>query len=653
MKVVLAVFVALIGAVLSGCSQSAPAIDPAQPIARRVHPTPTPIAGPVRFADATAQSGVRFHQNNAAFGLKLILETLGSGAAWLDYDGDGDQDIFLVNGRDWTEAEINAYRNGAGGRHAREHSFRIPPRPSHQSTFCALFRNEGNGTFRDITRDSGLQIEMQGMGAAVGDYDNDGRDDLFVTAYPRNYLFHNQSTAGRARFVEQSQLAGVRDSGWSTSAAWLDYDRDGRLDLFVGHYVAWTPNVDRWNSIDERHKNYSSPSQYKGVACRLFHNRGDGRFEDVSRRAGVQTATRFSGRISREFMTNPTLRVLPPLPPATPLLAKALGVAICDYDNDGWIDIAVANDTVPTFLFRNNHDGTFSDMAAKAGLTQVVKMGGADGGMGIDAGDIDHSGHDSIVIGFYHDQLMGLYRNQGQGLFSNVSGYAELGRAGTNFVTFGTVFLDIDNDGWLDLLSTNGHVLSDISVQRRDLSYRQRPLLFHNRRAEQQVKFEEVGRGSGPVMARPLVGRGLACADYDLDGDIDVLVTTNGGASVLMNNQGCGNRAIRLHLQGTRSNRNAIGAVVQSTFMSGGRRQSLRLMVKSGSSYLSQSELPLTVGIGRAATASLQIRWPSGAVTTLPKVLAGQAIWVSEDRGLLRQSTLRPSRKAGGAKSTR
>lgn len=587
---------------------------------------PAPAAVPVQFTDITHQAGLKFTHNNGAFGLKFLPETMGSGVAFIDYDGDGYQDIFLVNSSDWSEADLAHYLTGKWDKN--ETVFyqglglplhrRIPPhRPLLHST-CALYHNNGNGTFTDVTRGSGLDIEMYGMGVAVGDYDNDGRPDLYVTGYGRNYLFHN---AGKGKWQEVAAGAGVKDAGWSTSVAWLDYDKDGRLDLFVCHYLHWTPANDVFGSLDAKHKSYSGPEVYAGEPCRLYHNVGGGKFVDVSKAAGIM---KLSGAKVDEAAES-----------------KGLAVAICDYNNDSWPDILVANDREPTNLFRNNKNGTFSEVAATVGIA-LSNNGTARAGMGLDSADIDHTGRESMLVANFNDEMLGLYQNQGDGLFKDVAPMSQVGSASRKSLSFGCAFLDLDNDSWPDILVANGHVRDDIAVSDRHVTYAERPLLFHNEgglnagpSAEHQVNFKEVGLQSGAALSRPIVGRGLAAADIDLDGDVDVIFTTNGGPPLLLRNDGGNkNNSLRIELRGTKSNRSGIGAVIEAKVGTA----TLRRTVRSGSSYLSQSELPITLGLGQASKVeSLTVYWPSVATTQLGPLSANQMITVQEGEGIIRQ----------------
>jgi hypothetical protein len=426
------------------------------------------------------------------------------------------------------------------------------------------------------------------------------------------YLFRN---LGNGKFRELAAEVGIQEKGFNSSAAWVDYDRDGRLDLFVCHYVRWSPATDFYGTVSGgMFKSYTQPEVYPGDYNHLYRNSGNGKFQNVSARAGIHHARSPHGMRR--------------------LLGKALGVAICDYNRDNWPDIIVTNDTEPNFVFKNQGDGTFAEVGTQTGLA-LPESGLARAGMGVDAGDFDNNGSDDIVVGNFDAERLGLYRNEGNSTFNDIAFNGEVGRASAPFLTFGCFFLDVDNDGWLDILATNGHVLDDIQIPRPQTKYAQRPLLFHN---QGNSRFNEVAELSGTAMSLPIVGRGLACADVDLDGNIDVLFATTGGSPVLVRNDG-GNRlgVVRLVLQGTRSNRSGIGAHIEAKV---GKRTLYRT-VRSGSSYLSQSELPITLGLGNApAVDSVTIRWPSGQITKLTTLKSGAFVKVDEERGLIERRSL-------------
>jgi enediyne biosynthesis protein E4 len=567
------------------------------------HPAAAPPAPmPVQFTDVTAAAGVRFAHNNGAAGARWLPETMGSGCAVIDYDRDGDPDLFLVNSRDWTPDE---QRRGMAA---------APGRPPRRST-SALYRNRGDGTFEDVTERAGLAVETFGQGVCVGDVDNDGFEDLYLTALGRNYLFRNN---GNGTFTEVARQAGVQDRGWSTSAAFVDYDRDGHLDLFVCHYVQWTPETDIYQSLDGQHKSYGRPEPYPGESSKLYHNNGSGRFTDVTARAGL--ARDAQGRV---------------------LQGKSLGVALCDYDNDGWIDLAVANDTEPNYLFHNRRDGTFSEEGISTGIA-LSETGEARGAMGIDASDYDHTGRDSLIIGNFSNQMLALYHNSGSGLFVDKGPATEVGRASLLFLAFGCFFFDMDNDGWPDIFTANGHVDDDINRVQKDLEYAQRPLLFRNLGGGQ---FQEVGRLAGPPLRRAIVGRGAVHLDLDLDGDSDLLMTTNGGPAYLLRNEG-GNRnpSVRLRLVGTKSNRSAIGARVVAQ----AGAVTLRRLVQSGTSYCSQPDTAITLGLaGQPEASRIEIAWPSGGTTRLEHVKAGRMVTICEGVGIIAAAPFRERTPSG------
>jgi hypothetical protein len=416
---------------------------------------------------------------------------------------------------------------------------------------------------------------MYGMGVAVGDYDNDGFPDIFISCVGQSRLFHN---TGRGTFVDVTLKAGLgKHEGLSTSALWFDYDRDGHLDLFVCNYVKWSPETDIFCSLDGHTKAYCTPEAYHGATCWLFHNRGDGTFEDVTAKSGI-------------FDTS----------------SKSLGVAMLDYDMDGWPDLFVANDTQPNKLYRNGRDGRFEDVALRAGVA-FSEDGKARAGMGVDAGDYDNSGVPSLVVTNFDNEMLGLYRKDKSGSYIDLAPGSDIGRLSRRSLGFGCFFFDADLDGKLDVLVVNGHIDDTFRRISRDARYEQPPHLFLNKGHN---GFEDIADRVGGGFDTPRVGRGAAFGDFDNDGDLDVLITTNHGPAFLYrNDQTAGNRSIRFRLIGTKSNRDAIGSLVRIYY---GGETSSRL-VKSGSSFLSQSELPVTFGLGhRPSIDRAVISWPSG-----------------------------------------
>ncbi len=536
-------------------------------------------AAPVRFTDTTAQAGIHFHHTNGAFGKKYLPETMGSGVCALDYDGDGRQDIFFVNGRAW------------------------PGHPDAHAT-AELYRNVGGGTFTDVTAASGLGIPAYGMGCAIGDFDNDGRDDLYLTALDGNHLFRN---LGGGRFADVTGHARVADGGFSTGAVWFDYDNDGKLDLFVSHYVTWSVATDQTCSIDGTHKSYCTPEAYKGQSGTLFHNLGNGRFEDATKRAGLYDPS-----------------------------SKSLGVVLLDYDDDGRLDLFVANDTQPNKLYRNNGDGTFTESGFAAGVS-LSDAGRARAGMGADSADFDNSGRTGLVIGNFTNESLSLYRNEGEGLFTDLSAASGIAPPSAKSLTFATLFLDYDLDGLPDIFALNGHVADDVSVTQPSIKYAETPLLFRNAGGG---RFTDVSASAGAPFAAPVVGRGAAALDYDLDGAPDLVLTTSGGpAKLLRNGGGSGNAALRVRLIGGKSNRDGIGAkLVLST-----PRGKQTRMVRSGSSYLSQSELPVTFGLGAALKGSLtlDIAWPSGRKQSIAGLRPNSFVTIDETKGVTSTAPLR------------
>jgi hypothetical protein len=525
----------------------------------------------ITFRDITAQAGIHFNHNNGAFGKKWLPETMGPGCAFIDYDNDGYQDILLINGADFPG-------------HARAAS---TPR---------LYHNNHDGTFTDVTQKAGLAVSLFGFGVAVGDYDNDGFDDIFITALGQSHLFHN---SGHGTFSDVTKAAGLwGPSEFSTSAAWVDYDRDGKLDLVVANYVQWTPETDLYCTLDGAHKSYCTPESYKGATARLWHNLGGSKFEDVTAKAG--------------FFDN---------------TSKTLGIAILDANNDGWPDILLSNDTQPNKLYLNKRNGTFEERAVAAGIA-FSEDGVARAGMGVDAADYDRSGHASVIITNFSNQMLSLYHNEGNGLFVDEAPRSDVGRATLVTLGFGCFFFDYDNDGWLDILIADGHIENEIERVQKRVSYAEPPHLFRNLGAG---KFQEVTQQVGPAFAAAKVARGAAYGDIDNDGALDVLMTTNGGPAHLFSNEGGTNHSLRIKLAGTKSNRDGIGAVVR---VSAGKDTQAQ-MLRSGSSYLSQSELLLTFGLGdKTKTDVVEIDWPSGQVDKLSNLATDQIVTIQEGKGI-------------------
>jgi enediyne biosynthesis protein E4 len=542
--------------------------------------------GGVTFTDVTRAAGIRFVHNSGRAGKKWLPETLGSGVAFFDADTDGWQDLLFVNGRDWE--------------------------PRGRRSVAALYRNDGRGGFTDITAGSGLDVEVYGMGVAVGDYDNDGRGDVYLTALEGDRLFHNE---GGGRFRDVTKSSGVVNADFGTSAAWVDYDRDGRLDVFVANYVRWSPKTDLRCSLDGATKSYCTPESYTGTASKLFRNLGGGKFGDVSKAAGVADPT-----------------------------SKSLGVAVLDFDSDSWPDLFVANDTQPNKLYRNNHDGTFAETGLRAGVA-YSEEGIARGAMGVDAADYDRSGRAHLLVGNFSNQMLGLYHNEGNGLFVDEAPRSTVGRVSLLTLAFGVFFVDYDLDGWLDILSANGHIEEEIGRVQPKVQYKQPPLVFRNLGAR---RFEHVTPSLGADFSRPIVARGAAYADYDRDGDLDVTLTTNHGPAYLYRSDG-GNRHhwLAVRTRGTKSNRDGIGAIVR--VISGDVRQ--WQMVRSGSSYASQSELALTFGLGSTASpVTVEVEWPSGARDRVGGVATRQSILIEEGRGLVPAPPVQTSAKPGGGR---
>ncbi len=525
-----------------------------------------------RLVDVTAAAGLTFRHNSGAWGGKLLPETLGSGCAFIDYDADGWQDIILINGMDW-------------------------PGHKRQRSTLALYRNNRNGTFTDVTREAGLDIEVYGMGVAVGDFNNDGLQDLFVTCVGQNRLFRN---TGKGRFIDVTRASGLAGrEAFSTSAMWVDIDRDGLLDLFVCNYVRWSVEHDVFCSIDGTRKSYCTPEAYRGETCWLFRNRGDGTFEDITASCGIFDSS-----------------------------SKALGVALIDHDQDGWPDLLVANDTQPNKLYRNQRNGTFRDVALEAGVA-LSEDGKARAGMGVDAADFVGVGRSGLAVTNFEGEMVALYQAGDKGVYRDVTISSGVGGASRTRLGFGCLFADFDLDGQLDLAVANGHIDDTVRNIRGNANYAQAPHLFLN---QGSGRFRDAAGEVGGGFVQPRVGRGLAAGDIDGDGDVDLLMTTNGGRSVLFrNDHAAGRRSLRFRLVGVKSNRDAIGATVRVTHGGATAAQ----VVKSGSSYLSQSELPLTFGVGaRDRVDRVVIEWPSGRSEEFTQLATGKAYECIEGKGV-------------------
>ena len=542
----------------------------------------------VKFVDVTESAGMNFLHVNGMKGAKLLPETMGSGVAFLDYDGDGDQDLFLVNSQWWPGDQPQGQ-----------------PPPTQ-----ALYQNDGKGRFRDVTTEAKLDLSLFGQGVTVGDYDNDGDPDLFLTAVGGVRLLRND----KGVFSDVTKECQVEPgSGWFTSAAFFDLENDGDLDLFVCRYVEWSAEFDRAQNfqLTGAGRAYGPPTAFKGTLCLLLRNDG-GRFTDVSETSGVQVRT-LEQKVSA---------------------GKALGVAPFDIDDDGLVDLAVANDTVPNFLFHNRGGGKFDEIGLTSGIA-FDQFGSARGAMGIDWGDFKNDGSLGLAIGNFANEMTALYVSDSPTslLFSDLANVYGLGAPSQPPLKFGLFFFDYDLDGRLDLLSANGHLESDIAKVQASQSYKQSAQLFWNSGQPGRALFTLVGpEVAGPDLFRPMVGRGSAFADIDGDGDLDVVLTANGGpAKLFRNDGGNANHWLRIQLRGRKSNRDGIGARVA---LKAGELTSTRQLFPA-KSYLSAMELPLTFGLGAEKSASLiTVQWPSGSKTELRDVPCDRFLILDEERGL-------------------
>jgi hypothetical protein len=564
-------------------------------------PSTTLALPQVRFTDVTESAGITFVHTNGSTGKKLLPETLGSGCAFFDYDNDGDQDLLLVNARPWPGDEAS----GA-----------MPT--------MAFYQNDGAGRFTDVTESVGLAVSFFGMGAAAADYDNDGFTDVFITGVGGNHLFRNNNGQRFVDVADDAAVAGPKDwpadddflahanpITWSTSAAWLDYDRDGFLDLFVCNYVRWSPKIDTdvGYQLTGIGRAFGPPTNFEGANCLLYHNGGNGSFEDVSADAGIQV-----------FSTTAT---------QVPV-GKSLGVIAADLDDDGWTDLVVANDTVQNFFFHNSGDGTFDEKAQEVGIGDS-SSGSPTGAMGIDGAAVRGDGMIMVPIGNFSNEMTSLYVRQPGSILTmyDEAPSAGVGAPTRQSLTFGTVFLDFDLDGRLDLMTANGHLEEEINQHQPGQHYEQPPQLFWNAGAEHVPEFVLLTEDEvGPDLLRPMVGRGLAYADIDGDGDLDVLITANGGRPRLLRNEAIsegstnGPHWLRLVLEGTGASRTPIGVKVEVVAGDGALHQHRELL--GGRSYLSQSELVLTFGLGsHTAVDEVRITWPG---QEQPQVVTGLEI---------------------------
>ena len=544
----------------------------------------TPI--PVRFTDIRKSAGITFVQDSTGSDQKYYLETMGTGVAWLDYDQDGLMDLYLVQ-----SSATDAYS---------------PQKPLRS----ALYHNNGDGTFTDVTEKAGVGGEGHyGQGVAVGDFDNDGYPDLYVTGYGRAILYHNN---GNGTFTDVTAKAGLADEGaWSTSAGWFDFDKDGWLDLLVTNYLDWSPKNNLW--CGERapgYRSYCSPNEFKGQHTKLYRNNHDGTFTDVSTKSGVG------------------------LPES-----KGMGVVLADFNNDGWPDIAIANDTWPNFFFQNNRDGTFSDVSLISGLA-ASEDGNYEAGMGIDAADVEGDGFLDVYITHLDFELNRLYHNGGDGTFTDVTYNSGIGNKATLLSGVAAKFIDYDNDGWPDIVQANGAMVDNVKLYHSLVSYEEPLLLFHNLG---NGHFEKASDSVGPDFVRPVVGRGLATADFFNDGAVGFAVNCRGDYPELMRNDGGNaNHWLEVLLIGTKSNRDGIGAVLKLSAEGFVRVD----QAKGGTSYMSASDPRIHFGLGkRNKVDSLLVTWPSGQVDKLTNVPIDSIIAVKEGVGIVPRAFPKVARK--------
>ena len=595
--------IALLAAlVLTACNDEPkpPPISPDKYVdTSEVAPTSAPAAAvaPVRFTDIAAEAGLRFTHETGAFGKKWMPETMGSGGGFLDYDNDGRPDIFLVNGTHWPGHEKDG------------------PRPTPK-----LFRNVDGRRFEDVTAAAGLAVSLYGMGAAMADYDGDGDTDIYVTAVGDNRLFRNDG----GRFTDVTTEAGVArgavhadgpGSAWSTGAAWIDADGDGQLDLFVCNYVQWTPETDLYTTLDGTHKSYATPQQYAGQSCVLFRNLGQGRFEDATKQAGLY---------------NPE--------------GKSMSVVPADLNLDGAVDLIVTNDTQPNFLYLGNGDGTFRDEGVIAGVA-YDESGRARAGMGVDVADVTGTGRLAIAIGNFSREPISLYEMvappdpdadaQLPPSFVDAAGRRRLTQPSLLPLTFALLFCDFNLDGRPDMIAANGHIEPEINTVRKEVTFAQRPQVFLN---TPRGRFVDASADAGDAFAKPVVGRGLAHADIDNDGDEDVLLTCNGQPPLLLRNDTPNaGHAMQIRLRGAAKNPAAIGAEI--VVRTGEHTQ--RRRIRTGGSYLSQSDLLITFGLADAETAdAVDVTWPDGKTESLGSLAADKRYEVTQGAGVTHTTAL-------------
>ncbi len=536
----------------------------------------SPISIPVTFTNIRQQAGLTFRQDSTESAEKYYLETMGTGVGWIDYDQDGLMDLYFVQ-----SAATQVYK---------------PPRPLHS----ALYHNNGDGTFTEVTAKAGVGGEGHyGQGVAVGDYDNDGYPDLYVTGYDSAMLYHNN---GDGTFTDVTAKAGVADAGqWSTSAAWFDYDKDGWLDLVVCNYIDWSPKNNLWcGEHRPGYRAYCHPDNYHGQHIALYHNNHDGTFTDVSLKSGVGKPE-----------------------------AKGMGVVTADFNNDGWPDIAIANDTWPNFLFINQRDGTFKDVSFISGIA-ASEDGRYEAGMGIDAADLFGNGWFDIYITHLDFELSRLYRNNGDGTFDDDTYPSGIGNTAILLSGVAMKFMDYDNDGWDDILQLNGAMVDNIRLYHTEVHYKEPMLMYRNLG---RGKFAKVSKYLGPDFNHPVAGRGLAVADFDNDGDLDIVTNDRGDfPELLRNDGGNSNHWLTVRLIGTRSNRDGNGSSLRLT--SEGFTQVKQS--KGGMSYMSAQDPRIHFGLGqRRKIDSLAVTWPSGHVDTLADVPINQIIVVKEGAGIV------------------